>query len=138
MAALKQLVDTKELKMNVIQSLIEGKANYFTRYDDQLDTLYILFTAPDTETIVHYIDDHLALLYLPGKKEVVGLQVEDFKQFAKKNNAVEKAWHISMNCDHFKNMGNLYTFKDKQERKVIREVAKLTQEYIYSAELSGK
>lgn len=133
MAALTQLVDTKDLNMNIIKSFIEGRVNYFTRYDDELDTFYILFTAPNTETIVHYIDDHLALLYLPGEKEVVGVQVEDFKQFAKKYNAVEKAWHISTNCDHMKTMENLYALKDKQEKKVIREVAKVTKDSIYSS-----
>jgi len=130
MAAVKKLVDTKELKMNIIQAIIDGSSNYFTRYDDQLDTFYILFTAPGAETVAHYLDDHLALLYLPGKKEVVGLQVEDFKKFARKNNAVEKAWHVNINSDRVVDMGNLYAFKDKQERKVIREVAKITEEYM--------
>ena len=134
MATLKQIVDTKDLNMNFIQSFIEGNVNYFTRYDDELDTFYILFTAPNTETIVHYIDDHLALLYLPGKKEVVGVQVEDFKQFAKKNNAVETAWHISTNCDHMKTMENLYSLKEKQEKKVIREVAKVARDSIYRSQ----
>jgi len=33
MAAVKKLVDTKELKMNIIQAIIDGSSNYFTRYD---------------------------------------------------------------------------------------------------------
>ncbi len=62
------------------------------------------------------------------------MQVEDFKQFAKKNNAVEKAWHISTNCDHMKTMENLYSLKEKQEKKVIREVAKVARDSIYRSQ----
>jgi len=70
------------------------------------------------------------LLYLPGKKEVVGLQVEDLKNSHGKTMQLKRLACKYKNSDRVVDMGNLYAFKDKQERKVIREVAKITEEYM--------
>lgn len=133
MAVIEQLVDTKELKLNKIKSWLNGVEGHFTRYDRELDTLYIHFSDPEKETIVHHLDQHLALLYLPDSLEVVGVQVEDIKLFAKKNNAIKKAWQIQTKCETLVNMEGLYALHDKQEKKVIREVARVTQESLYGS-----
>lgn len=44
-------------------------------YDSESD---MLIAAPATESVVHYIDEHLALLYDPDTLEVAGFQIEAF------------------------------------------------------------
>lgn len=133
MAAPERLVEDKRLKMDLLQSFFNGSSDYSTRYDQELDTLFIWFTASPAESVAHYMDDNLALLYTPRDMEVVGLQIEDFKVFAGKHDALNQAWNFSLNVGKLESMENLYAWKDKQERKVIREVAQVTKDSLYSA-----
>ena len=128
MAVLKQLVNTKELNIDHLVSLASGKVSpVYVRYDDCLDTFFIMFSSLDTESVVHYIDEFVALLYTPDRKEVVGIQVDDFKEFAKKNRTVAKAWNVKVDCGHFVDLGDLYSVKDKKERVIVQEVAKVAE-----------
>ncbi|MBN1819171.1 MAG: hypothetical protein JW833_00560 [Prolixibacteraceae bacterium] len=133
MAEIEQLIDMKELKLAKVKSWINGNENYSARYDDRLDTLYIMFTNSDSVTIVHHLDENLALIYLPDTLEVVGVQIEDLKLFARKNRAIDEVWKLQGDCERLSNMGKLYAYKYKQEKKVMREVARVTQESLYGS-----
>jgi len=76
---------------------------YF-RYDPKFDALMIMFIAPEHETVVHYLDEYIALLFQPKTKEIVGFQVENFKHsFLPKHQGVRKVWEIKedMTLEYF-------------------------------------
>lgn len=57
----------------------------------------VLFVSPEQETVVHYIDNHMAVLYEPDSREIVGFQVEAFESaFIKMHNNVQSAWTIDV------------------------------------------
>lgn len=64
---IKQLVKTASLTLPFLP------CNVSLRYDSESD---MLIAAPATESIVHYVDERLALLYDPDTLEVVGFQIE--------------------------------------------------------------
>ena len=77
MDKIKQLVKTSQLKTNYLSNYHQNKI--FFHYDDLSDTFMLLFISPDTETIVHYLDKYVAILYTPEDYEIVGLQVDYFQ-----------------------------------------------------------
>jgi len=76
--AQERLVDTASLKTTKLAKYVEQGQFTFMRYDAYSDNLMLTFVPNTIETVVHYIDDHVALLYRPDTKEVVGFQVEAF------------------------------------------------------------
>lgn len=128
MAALKQLINPKDLKTNYINFLANGKKlRSNVHYDKVLDTLFIMLVSPEIETVVHYIDDFVGLVYDPRNLEVVGVQIEGFKEFAQKHQSVEKAWEIKLDCNQVDDLGDLYSVKDQKEKIFVREVAKVAE-----------
>jgi hypothetical protein len=95
MDAIKRLVSTSSLKTSFLAHLSERKPQLFMNYDDVSDILMLMVAPPDTETVVHYIDHNVAVLYTPNDLEIVGLQIEDFdKQFVPLYSSLKKAWTL--------------------------------------------
>jgi len=122
--AIKRLVKTNELKFNSIRNMVEEhRRSLYLRYDKQIDTLFILWVSPGTGTIVHFIDNHVALLYKPNNKEVVGVQIEDFEySFIKEYVEVQKAWRLSDACKEVDDLGDLSIVFEKQKTQAAEEV----------------
>lgn len=82
MAPQRRLVETKELKTSYLSTKLRNTENVqtFIRHDDDLDTVFILFVDPSTETVTHPVDDYTALLYDPETLEVVGVTIESFEK----------------------------------------------------------
>lgn len=129
MNEIERLISTEELKTNLLVQFAETKPHLFFYYDDLVDELLLSLVSPEKETVVHYIDDHVALLYESDTLEVVGLQVEDFESsFVPRYSAVEKVWRLS-DCVELGegNVWDLNLAVQKMQPIVAREVVKASE-----------
>ena len=135
MAAIERLKRTNDLKVSLLQNMAAGNQHVINMYYDSLaDTLIFLFVSRDTPTIVHYIDEHVALLYQPGNNEVVGVQVEDFQaSFVNEYVNVQKVWKLSESCKdlNIQDLGDISIVFERQKPMVAREVARVTEDILY-------
>ena len=133
MAGIQRLMETKNLRTTLLQKLDEGTGGLaFFNYDEDIDILLFLIVPPTTETIAHYVDEHVALLYQPEDREVVGLQVEDFREtFLPKYADVRRAWRLSDATKEFEDLGDLVIAVRRQEPMVAREVVKVTEDLLF-------
>ncbi|MDF1499317.1 MAG: hypothetical protein P1P76_02465 [Anaerolineales bacterium] len=100
----------------------------FFNYNADVDMLMFLIVAPTEEFIAHYLDEHVALLYLAKSNEVVGLQVEAFeKSFLPRYSSLQKAWRLSDACDELEDMGDLAIVIQQKEPEVAQEVIRIAQ-----------
>jgi uncharacterized protein YuzE len=130
--AINRLVETSSLKTTFLTKFAGRKVPLFFQYDDKADTLMLLFVPPTTETIVHYVNDDVAILYTPDKLEIVGLQIEDFEsEFVPMFSALQKVWKLSDSIPIAR--GNVWDFTLAVERKqlnVANEVVKAARPVI--------
>lgn len=98
--AIERLVETTELRTSKWRQIIADRSfEPQLRYNEKTDALTLLLVPRNTPTIVHYIDDHVALLYIPENREVVGLRVESFRRsFLPKYADLQEEWRLSSNC----------------------------------------
>jgi hypothetical protein len=95
MDAIKRLVATSSLKTSFLASMSECKPQLFLNYNNESDILMLMVAPPDTETVVHYLDHNVAVLYTPDDLEIVGLQVEDFEsEFVPLYDSLKKTWRL--------------------------------------------
>jgi len=136
MAGIDRLIPTKELKVTRLAGERHPPMLY---YDRDFDALMILAISPDTETVVHYIDDHVALLYEPETLEIVGLQIEDFKSgFLPKHENVRRVWRLSEANKNLEDVGDLIITFERLKPQVAREVVQVTKNLLpYGAELEA-
>jgi hypothetical protein len=125
----KNLVSTEDLRTTLIEQLAkEGRQSLFVKYDSAFDALIVLIVSPELETVVHYVDDHVALLYLPDTLEIVGLQVEDFEHsFVPQHEALSRLWRLSDTGIKLDNFGDMILAVEKIRPAVAREVVKATE-----------
>ncbi len=103
----------------------------FFNFDDETDVLMLLLVPPETETIVHYIDENVALLYKPEDKEIVGIQIEGFvSNFVNKHNSIAQAWKLSCAGIELENAWDLHLIASKTQKKVASEVIRATEKII--------
>lgn len=131
MAPLERLTQTNDLKVTHLQKMAAGrKIVRLLNYDDVSDTLIFLFCPPDTPTIVHYIDEYVALLYDPNNKEVLGIQIENFESgFLSDNDEIQRIWRLSDSCENLniKNLGDISIVFEKKKPEVAQELARYTE-----------
>lgn len=131
MDALRSLMNTSNLKMNYLkQASSKSKLPLYFRYDREVDTLMLMFVHPETtDTVGHYVDDNVALLYDPKTKEILGLEIEAFeKSFLPQHANVAKAWSLTQAIQEEKpeNFGDVILIFEKAKPKVAREIIKST------------
>ncbi len=126
--AIKKLIHEDELKTNHLKEIAEGKRfrQLFINYDPGFDSLLILTVPPDTETVIHYIDDqNVALVYDSNSLEIVGFQIEDFEySFLPKHAGVAKVWRLSdsVNISDLRDFGDLIVKVESEKPAIAREV----------------
>lgn len=132
MDEIKQLVSTENLRTTLIENLAkEGRQSVFVKYDSAFDALIVLVVSPEFETIVHYVNDHVALLYLPDTHEIVGLQIEDFEHsFVPQHEAVSRLWRLRDAGIKLENFGDMILAVERIKPAVAREVVKATEDVI--------
>ena len=96
MAPTKRLVETTELKTSYLSKILGNTENVetFIRHDEDLDTVFILFVNPDTETVTHPVDNYAALLYDPETLGVVGVTIESFEKVFIRQES-HRVWKLS-------------------------------------------
>lgn len=93
----RRLVETNELDATRFVKLLEAYEVSTIRYDEQVD-MFVVYMAPPgpAETIVHYVDDFVGLIYTAENREVIGFQVEAYKEaFVPGHASAYDAWRLS-------------------------------------------
>lgn len=86
---IERLVAIHELKTSfVVTALNEGR-KMSMYYDPESDDLHLTAGIITNLTVVHYVDDYLALLYEPHNKEIVGFKIEGFQHSAFARHKIE-------------------------------------------------
>lgn len=120
----------KDFKTTQFVDRLKRKIQPVVNYDSVFDALILLFVPIETETVVHYIDSNVGLLYVPETLEIVGLQIEDFEyDFIPRHEEVRKVWRLS-DSDVPKNLGDLGELifvVDKRKKEVAKEVFRSTE-----------
>jgi hypothetical protein len=134
MAHSNRLVDTKQLKTTLLRkSAAQRTLQLIVDYDKHFDALYIRFLAPDPniDTVVHYIDEHVAFLYRADDMEIVGLQVEDFEfSFLPSHDNVMRVWKASDAGITFEDLGDMMLEVGRRKPEVAREVVRATEDVL--------
>ena len=132
MDAVKRLVPTKSLKTSLLSSMVQRKRSpLFFHYDEETDVFMLLLADPNTETVVHFVDEHVAILYIPDSYEIVGLQIDDFVNiFMPKFNALQKAWKLSDVGVRNGNLWDLTLAVEERKVTVALEVIKAAEPLI--------
>lgn len=130
MDTIKPLVDESQLKSNFLSSIGES-IPLNLHYDDLSDTLMLLFVSPYIETIVHYLDRNVAILYREDDLEIVGLQIEGFqKEFIPKYTKLQKIWCLSDFGINDKNIWDLSIEVRERNLKVALEIIRVKENII--------
>ncbi len=88
----------------------------------------LLVTSPEIETVVHYIDRNVAVLYTPDNLEIVGLQIEDFEsEFIPMYSSLQKIWSLRDTEIVRGNVWDLTVAVEEKKIKVALEVVKATK-----------
>lgn len=128
MDTIERLVPTNVLKTTFLSNLSTRKASLFFNYDDEMDVLMLLVASPETETIVHFVDEHVALLYMPESLDIVGLQIDEFESsFVPMYESLQKVWRLSDTDVPKGNVWDLKLIVEEQELTVALEVVKATE-----------
>lgn len=132
MAGLEHLTFTSELKTSLLKSLAQkNQIQLLLKYDREFDALMLLWVSPDIESIVHYIDDQVALLYQSETKEIVGMQIEDFEHsFLPRHDTVQRVWRLSEADAKIEDLGDLIFAIERKKPGVAREIFKATEDLL--------
>ena len=128
MADIERLIDTRELRTSLWTETVEedgSKTSIY--YNNRVDSLTLLIVPRNTPKRVHYIDEHVALLYLPDNKEVIGLRVEAFRRsFLPKYAELQKAWSLRDTGVELRDFGDLTIAIRRKEPLVAQEISRIT------------
>jgi hypothetical protein len=135
MAEIKRLISTSRLQTEYLKTSPKHQRPLFVRYDKRFDALIILLVSPETETVVHYVDEHVGLLYKPDDFEIVGIQVEAFERsFLPEHASVNKVWRLSDSCEELEDFGDLVLVFEQRKPEVAREVARAAESMLRKPE----
>lgn len=123
MAEIERLVETKSLKTARLMAAISQKHPCYLLYDGVSDELLLQFVSPETMTIVHYVDEQMALLYDPDSMEIVGFQVEAFpKSFLPQHPSMRRVWRLRDAGVQMEDMEDLVMVFERRKRDIAREI----------------
>lgn len=123
-----RLAATKDLKTTLWQAAARRKAPLYFFYDAEVDLLRLLIIDPQTPKVVHYLDEHVALLYHRDTHEIIGLHIEAFeKGFLPMYAELQKAWRLSDNCHDLHDLGDMVITVRKQEAVIAQQISKIAR-----------
>lgn len=123
----RQITPLKKLKTNYLKAFDAKKQQCFVHYDSGFDALMILFISPEEETTVHHIDEYIGVLFQADTKEIVGFQIEDFKnKFLTKHRGLRRVWQINdtTKLTYFDEISEWY---ESMKPKIIHEILKASE-----------
>ncbi len=130
MAGIQRLVATSDLKTTLLARLARTQTHQtYVNYDDDFDALMILVVPPDSETVVHYLDEHVGLLYRPEDREIVGLQIESFeRRFVRAHASVQRVWKLSEAVGkEIDSLGDMMLMVERRKPEIAREVVRAAE-----------
>ena len=131
MTRMERLVDTEELKTEqLFRSIDRGQVGIMD-FDPLSDILMLMIKPRLTETVVHYIDKNVALLYEPDTLEVVGFQIEGFERsFMPQHEAVGNIWRLSDAGVELANVRDLLLRIELTRLAMARELRRISQDLL--------
>jgi len=128
MDTIERLINTDDLKTSRLIRNLEREQGKFMYYDPVSDILLLTIVPPTTESVVHYLDDHVALLYEPESLEVVGFQVEAFEHsFMPEHETLRAVWRLSDANVTLENIGDLIMVFERKKQIVAQELKNITR-----------
>lgn len=128
MAIVQPLINLSELKTGYLKANKEMLKRPLIHFDKDLDELMILFVLPKVETVVHYVDEFVALLYKPDDFEIVGIQIDDFEtEFLPKYAGVAKAWKLSDKCKELNDIWDFELTANRIKPLFVKEILKASK-----------
>lgn len=122
MAELHRLVITNELKFNRFENAEETES-LPVDYDAASDILRIHIGERPTETVVHYIDEYLGLLYDADTIEVTGVQIEAFQYSYVPTHGLSHTWDLSdAEQSGLKSTADVVETSERKKRAVASKV----------------
>lgn len=132
----KRLFETKKLKTRILEEIAQKKRVGYIRYDAEVDTMTLLFVSPDKETVVHYLEGNIALLYLPDTRDIVGFQIEAFeKSYLPEHSGVERVWNFK-EATGISDFGEMIIKIEKIQPIITQEIFKASGSLLESIGLS--
>jgi hypothetical protein len=128
-ALIEPLVETKSLNMNLWRTAIQQKSAPYFYANPRLDLVMVLIVDPRTPKVTHFVDAHVALLYLAENREVVGFRIEGFeKAFLPLYADLQKVWRLSeVKGSAMHNLGDLSIIVRRQEEKMATELTRVAR-----------
>jgi hypothetical protein len=131
---LEQLVATSSLKMNVWKEAVRRKSTPYFYANTRLDMVMVMVVDPRTAKITHFIDEHVALLYLADSREIIGFQIEAFeKSFLPLYSDLQKVWRLSDITPALRSVGDLMIASRKREVQMATALTKVTKPILANA-----
>ena len=128
MDTIERLINTDDLITSRLIRNLDREQGKFMYYDPVSDILLLTIVPPTTESVVHYIDDHVALLYEPESLEVVGFQVEAFEHsFMPEHETLRAVWRLSDANVTLENIGDLIMVFERKKQIVAQELKNITR-----------
>ena len=130
MAEIQPLVSLDDLKFTLLKEIAKGKrVKPIIEYDKDFDALIIMFTLYGTESVVYYLDQHIAIIFDEDTLEVVGIQIEDFERdFVPTHASVMHMWR-DVEAPR-QNFGELMIVVETKKKNIAREVVKASEELL--------
>ena len=128
---LEPLITTDELKTSrLIENIDQNKAKYLF-YDNVSDILTLLIDPPSKSviTVVHYIDQHVGLIYDLDSMEVVGFQVDAFEHsFMPLNEDLAAIWRLSDTDVELENLEDFIIVFERIKETVAKKLDTYAQQ----------
>lgn len=130
MEATKAKTVTRKLKSNHLLKFLKEKRQIQLSYDSRFDALVLFFDSKEKESIVHHIDEYVGLLYDPRTKEIVGIQIECFKEnFLPKHDEIQRVWKCS-EPDQIKDLGDMIIVIEQVKPKIAHAVFQASRDLL--------
>ncbi len=127
-ARIEKLVDERSLKMNLWKEAARKNATPYFYANRRIDVVMVMVVDPRTPKITHFVDDHVALLYLEDSREVIGFRIEGFeKSFLPKYASLQKVWKLSDISRDLTTVGDLHITARQRETQLANELTKVTR-----------
>lgn len=128
METIERLLSTKDLKTSLLLDNLEKAKTKFMYYDPISDILFLSIVPPNVETVVHYIDSYVGLLYEPDSLEVVGFQVEAFEHcFMPMHDEVKAVWRLSGTDVGLADIGEIIMVFERKKEAIAKELKSITE-----------
>jgi uncharacterized protein YuzE len=133
-SAIVRLMETRHLKTKLWHEAAQSRARPAFSYNPDADVLMLLFVDPQRLKVTHYLDEHIALLYLRDSGEIIGMRIEAFKTlFLPRYVELKMAWVLKRSCEGSEDVSDLGMVIEKQEQVLAKEISRIARPIVEHA-----